>query len=132
MANEKVAAIKNKKKEREARRDRDLLAANSRIRAADEQAKREAEGVNRRLAKECASTQKRRAQIDRDEQKASAIVAQGIGARVVELKSRLAALAQDEARESATALRTLQNTHLQHWLARATVSQAEIWASGLI
>jgi hypothetical protein len=129
-AEEEMAALKEQKKAWEARKDRDVDAVLRKIEAAKEYAKRETDEVNRRLAKACAPTLKRRTQIDKDERSDLTKVAQGIGARVANLKDQLSALAQDEARALASALKTLQDAHLQRALSRASVSQAQIRGVG--
>ena len=121
-----MAPLKKRKKAWEARKDRDVDAARRKIEAAGKEAKRETDDVNRRLAKACAPTLKRRTQIDRDERRDLAKVAQGVG----NLKNQLSTLAQDEARALATALKALQDAHLKRALSRASVSQAQIRGVG--
>jgi hypothetical protein len=129
-AEAEMAALKKRKKAREARRDRDVDAALHKIEAANKEAKREADDMNRRLVKACAPTLKRRTQIERDERRDLAKAAQGIGARVADLRNELSTLAQGEAMALATALKTLQAAHLHYALSRATVSQAQIQGVG--
>jgi hypothetical protein len=125
-----LAVLKVRKKKREARRDRDVDAALSKIEAANKEAKREVESVNRRLAKACAPTRRSRMQIDREEQRDLARTAQGIGARVAKLRNDLATLTQGEATALATALQTRQDAHIRNVLSRATVSRAQIQGLG--
>lgn len=126
----RVSAVELERKNRVAQKDRDVAAVGARIRAADEQASRDIDAVKRRLEKECGLTQKRLRQVGDEEQTALAKVARTTGARATGLRDQLRALAQDEARESATALAAVQSTHVRNVLSSSTVAQAQISGVG--
>ena len=118
------------KSEREEKRDRDIADLNDRLRMADERAKRETDAVNARLARRLAATQENREKIRTEELAAKAMIAQGVGARATELKTRLASAHQDWTDELATALKEIQDEYVQNELLRAHLSRASIMGLG--
>lgn len=122
--------VERQRAQRIAQRDRDVGAVESRIRAASEQARREIEAVAHRAKAHSVRGQQRRQQINSEEQRLLANIAQRIGSRVFDLRNQLAGLSQEESKESGDALKALQDTHVRNVLSTVGVAQAQIRGVG--